>query len=65
MALKSTTLALEAGNRSASEQRKTQLLERHNGAIKKVLTDAQAFKEERKATLDTISDVQLRESAER
>ena len=64
MALKSTTLTVQANSPSAAVS-KEQLLKRHQQAIEKVIKEAKDFKEDRKRTLDQISDTKLRESAAR
>jgi len=68
MSLKSSTFPLNTrggGADAKTAKTKQQLLNRHRGAIEKVLTDAKSYSDDYRRTLGTILDKGLRDSAKR
>jgi hypothetical protein len=63
--MKSNTFPVVVSNDSTSALKKPELLERHRGAIQKVLREAKSFAVERKQSLEHIKDSKLRESAKK
>lgn len=66
MALKSNTFKVNsASGRSLTGSHETALMEKHQGEIKRVVSDAKKFVDDRKKALESISDAALRRSASR